>query len=308
MKKEQNHALQQGYIRRYTLSQGKENGIRVIELDNGILRVLLNESKGLDIMQIFHKGTNMSFVSKNGFTAREVPFLKRFEGGMLYTCGLDSIGGREGYELHGSYHNTPAEILSVKQTESVLLVEAQTESTQLFGQNLSLKRTITLPLESENLYLDDVLVNRGTKTEDYCLLYHINLGYPMLGEGLKISADLEEIIPRNTHSLENLAQQAVFPAPMDNEEERCYFLKNKGNTISAINQTLAKTFTLTYSKETLPCLIQWTSPATGDYALGLEPATSFLDDQFAYQSIQAGEEKVFSLTLSFCENRENTNP
>ena len=90
--------LQTGYIRRYTLCDGRENGLRVTELDNGTLRVLLNESKGLDIMQVWHKGVNMSFVSKNGFTAGEWPFLNRFEGGMLYTCGLDSIGDREGFE------------------------------------------------------------------------------------------------------------------------------------------------------------------------------------------------------------------
>lgn len=92
-----NNQLQVGYIRRYTLTEGKENGLKVIELDNGILRVLLNESKGLDIMQAWHKGVNMSFVSKNGFTSREIPFLNRFEGGMLYTCGLDSMGNREGF-------------------------------------------------------------------------------------------------------------------------------------------------------------------------------------------------------------------
>ena len=89
-------------LRRYTLSDGAGKGLDVIDCDNGKMRFLLNVSKALDVMQLYHEGQNMSFVSKNGFTAREIDFLRRFEGGMLYTCGLDSVGGREGYELHGT--------------------------------------------------------------------------------------------------------------------------------------------------------------------------------------------------------------
>ena len=94
-------------IRRYTLTEGRGKGLDVLDCDNGKIRFLLNVSKACDIMQLYHEGQNMSFVSKNGFTKREIPFLRRFEGGMLYTCGLDSVGGREGYELHGTLHNIP---------------------------------------------------------------------------------------------------------------------------------------------------------------------------------------------------------
>lgn len=294
-----NNSLQVGYIRRYVLTEGKENGLRVIELNNGVLRVLLNESKGLDIMQVWHKGVNMSFVSKNGFTSREIPFLQRFEGGMVYTCGLDSIGGREGFELHGSYHNTPAKIVAITEEEESLQVKAEIDNTGLFGKNLILQRTVTL--RKGEISLEDTLINKGTKVEDYCLLYHINLGYPMLDEGVEIVADLESAIPRNEYSKKYLSSRGVFSAPIDNEEERCYFLNNKGNSISAVNKKLGKRFTVTYSKETLPCLVQWNSPASQDYALGLEPATCFLDDQFKYNQLEPNREAKFEIKLSFEE-------
>ena len=86
-----NNAAQVFGVRRYTVNGGAENGLRVIECVNGNLRFLLNESKALDIMQIFYKGQNVSFISKNGFSARETEFLNRFEGGALYTCGLDAV-------------------------------------------------------------------------------------------------------------------------------------------------------------------------------------------------------------------------
>ena len=104
-------------LRRYTLTEGWEKGLDVIDCDNGKIRFLLNVSKACDIMQLYYKGQNMSFVSKNGFMQREVPFANRFEGGMLYTCGLDSVGERNGYEEHGTIHNTPAQILRTECNE-----------------------------------------------------------------------------------------------------------------------------------------------------------------------------------------------
>ena len=62
-------------LRRYTVTDGAEEGMRVIDCDNGTLRFLINVSKACDMMQLYHEGQNMSFVSKNGFTKREISFL-----------------------------------------------------------------------------------------------------------------------------------------------------------------------------------------------------------------------------------------
>ena len=62
-----NHLSQIAYARRYTLTEGTESGIKVVEVYNGRIRYLLNESKALDMMQLFDGEVNMSFLSKNGF-------------------------------------------------------------------------------------------------------------------------------------------------------------------------------------------------------------------------------------------------
>ena len=81
MNKMVNNLEQVAYIRRYTLNGGASDGIKVVEVYNGVLRLLLNESKALDIIQMFHQGTNISYLSKNTFTKRETDFMSRFEGG-----------------------------------------------------------------------------------------------------------------------------------------------------------------------------------------------------------------------------------
>ena len=285
-------------LRRYTMSEGKQKGVDVIDCDNGALRFLLNVSKGLDVMQLYHMGKNISFISKNGFSAREHSFLNRFEGGMVYTCGLDSVGGREGYELHGSYHNIPAEVICAQCDEQGIRVEALIRDTALFGRNLVMHRTITSGVESNCVHIEDKLTNMGHKEESYCLLYHTNIGYPMLDEGATICMDEQGCVPRTPWSEENMSTRALVEGPVADTQETCYFMTLGKPEVSLINPKLGKKFTLSYSKDTLPCFVEWKSMVSGDYALGLEPATTMLDDRFAYKTIGVQETIKFDLCLS----------
>ena len=287
-------------IRRYELTEGAECGLRVLDCDNGRLRFLLNESKALDVMQLYHMGQNVSFLSKNAFTAREVPFSGRFEGGMLYTCGLDSVGAREGFELHGSHHNTPARVTRAEVNEKGILIEAEVRETALFGKNLFFRRRVCSAVGSETLEITDTLENCGTRAEDYCLLYHVNVGYPMLDEGAELLDDAGEIIPRTPWAAEHLAERKKIGAPVDNEEEMCYFLRLKTPRVTLKNAALGKQFTLEWLQETLPHFVEWKSMASGDYALGLEPCTTELDDRFSYSSIAPGQQVCMRMCLRVC--------
>ena len=284
-------------IRRYTLTEGREKGLDVLDCDNGKIRFLLNVSKACDIMQLYHEGQNMSFVSKNGFTKREISFLKRFEGGMLYTCGLDSVGGRDGYELHGTLHNIPAEIIRAECNENGIIVEAIIRDTALFGKNLVLKRKIFTEISGDSITLEDTLINEGYKAEEYCLLYHINVGYPMLDDGVKVIADVESYTPRTAWAKQNEATMYAMNEAVPNQEEACYFLKLSKPEIALVNEKIGKKFTVSYSGDTLPCFVEWKSMASGDYALGLEPCTTELDNRFAYKTIEVGAEIKFFVKI-----------
>ena len=287
-------------LRRYTLTEGRGRGLDVIDCDTGKLRFLLNVSKALDVMQVYHGGQNVSFLSKNAFTAAELPFIRRFEGGMVYTCGLDSAGRREGYELHGSLHNTPAEILRAECGEAGIVVEAVIRDTALFGRNLVFKRRITTPYGSETLYINDTIVNEGYQEGDYCVLYHINLGYPLLDAGAVIEGEITERFPC-TELAKNTVDKALIIEEADYPDETCYYLTVGKPEISLINKQKGKKFTVCYSKDTLPEFLMWKSMVAGDYALGLEPLTTRLGKFFQYKHIPAGESVEFSLSLSVNE-------
>lgn len=289
---------QMASLRRYTLTEGRGKGLDVLDCDNGKIRFLLNVSKACDIMQLYYEGQNMSFLSKNAFTARETDFLSRFEGGMLYTCGLDSVGGREGFELHGTLHNIPAEIIRAECNENGIIVEAIIRDTALFGKKLVIKRKIFTAIGGDSVTLEDTLVNEGYKTEEYCLLYHINVGYPMLNYGAKLIADVESYTPRTAWAKKNEATMCEMSAPVPNQEETCYFLNLKKSEITLVNEKIGKEITVAYSGNTLPHFVEWKSMASGDYALGLEPCTTELDDRFTYKTIRVNENIKFLVNIS----------
>lgn len=289
-------------VTRYTYTEGREKGLDVIDCNNGTIRFLLNVNKACDVMQLFHKGQNVSFVSKNGFMQREIPFLNRFEGGMVYTCGLNSLADREGFDFHGSIHNIPSQIVRAECNEDGIVVEAVVRDTELCGRNLALKRKITSAIGSDSVTVEDTVANEGFRDAEYCLLYHVNIGYPMLDEGAKIVVDAEKWEPRTPWSAENMDTVFDVSAPVVDMEETCYFLTLKTPEASLVNEKLGKKFTISYSGDTLPHFIEWKNMVSGDYAVGLEPATSELDEgRFHYNTVKAGESVVFSVKLSVTE-------
>lgn len=279
-------------LRRYTL----DDGVRVTDCDNGKLRFLLNESRALDIMQVYWRGENISFVSKNGFASREQAFAKRFEGGMLYTCGLDSIGVRDGFPQHGSLHGTPARLTRAECTAEGITVVAELPCTSLFGQNLLLTRTVHAAICSDRVSVTDTLQNRGFRPARYCLLYHVNFGYPFLDEGGMLVAERATAAGLTPWAEQNVADWRKITAPQDDTQETCYYLENVNGAIQYVSPD-GRRARLTYTDTTLPQFVVWKSMLSGDYALGLEPATTRFDEAFAYAELAAGASETFGIEL-----------
>lgn len=286
-------------LRRYTISEGREKGLDVIDCDNGKIRFLLNVTKALDVMQLYHEGQNISYISKNAFSPREHTFSNRFEGGMLYTCGLDAVAVRKGgnYTVHGSLHNIAAEITTMKCDEDGILVEAAVRHTAIFGDNLVLHRRVFTKIGDDTLTVEDTLVNEGYRPSEYALLYHVNVGYPMLDSSAKLICDTKSITPRSEYAAGFTDMALEMEEPQPDRPEMCYYYDmNKGEVVLE-NPEINKAFSLKYSLDTLPEFLEWKAMRSGDYALGLEPTTTKLDDNLTFKTLQAGEKKNFKVEI-----------
>ena len=280
---------QQAYtLRRVTLAEGKAKGATVIEVCTaGGLQVDIMADSGLDIGQVRYKGTNMTWICKNGYDtpARFIPyeneFLKTFPGGMVYTCGMRSAGdpnwdGGEYHPLHGRYHGLSAEQVAAYEEDDVIIVKGRVRETALFGAALEMKRTIRIPVFGASVTVSDEVTNLNPTPEEYSLLYHCNFGYPLVSAKAHIQFPEErKTTVRDAFAGEILGSEHLFEEPVPGQAERCYFHENMERKVSIVNPEIGAKMTLSWS-ETLPILVQWRSMASGDYACGLEPTNCYI--------------------------------
>ncbi|MDR1668730.1 MAG: aldose 1-epimerase family protein [Oscillospiraceae bacterium] len=276
-------------VRRVTLQEGRPAGVNVIEAwTEGGLQADILPDTGLDLGVLRYHGVNMSFISKNGydspaaFIPYEDNFNNTFPGGMMYTCGLRSVGkaGRDGGEwhpLHGRFHGLQASEVCAEVRGGVLTISGILRETALFGHSLELRRVITIPVEGSTVVITDTLENLTAKPEEFMLLYHFNFGYPLLSEHAKlILPEGTNATPRDTAAAAGLASARIFTRPADNAEEQVFFYEAPETWVKLVNPALGIAAALRWSGDSLPVLTQWKSMLSGDYVLGLEPTNCYV--------------------------------
>ena len=282
------HPQQMYTLRRLTIADGKAKGTGIIEVCTADgLQVDILPDAGLDIGQVRYKGTNISFISKNGYDSPasvmpyETEFLNTFPGGMLYTCGLRSTGGahRDGEEwhpLHGRYHSLMADQVSTEVVDNEIVIKGILRETALFGYCLQLKRTIRIPVFGAEVTVSDELTNLAHKDEEYALLYHCNFGYPLVSEKARLELpENRKTTPRTPFAATGLGKETTFDAPTPGEEERVFFHEEMDRQVAIVNESIHTKMTMNWS-ETLPILAHWRSMASGDYVCGLEPTNCYI--------------------------------
>lgn len=281
-------------IRKIEYSGGKENLVKAYEVNNGGgLRFSVNENKGLDIFDMSYRGTNLSFVSKAGLNS---PYLADEQGmayrcclgaGFLYTAGLSNVGGfceeKEAYHYaHGSMKNIPAENVSARTVwegrECRLTVEGQMRESAFFGRNLLLHRRIETMAGSSAIHIHDSIENQDFEPAKLMLLYHMNIGFPLLDEGAELLADVTQSEVLSEHTASHDMDYRIMTAPQDGNEEYLYahiLKKNADGTAAAgiFNKKKNLGLYIRYDVEILKYLIEWKCMRSGDYALGILPST-----------------------------------
>ena len=271
-----------------TVDDGESAGKRCVLVHNGEVEALFSKDNALDIVYLKYCGSNLSFLSKCGFSSVSEPFSARFEGGFLYTCGVDNVGASvEGKIMHGSIHTRKCDRLCVTDDGENIKLTCVVSDTELFGKNLKLYREYTVRVDG--VEINDTLVNEGYGVEDYVLLYHINFGYPFLDECLKLSFDSEECIGRTDIARQRIANADRIDAPVDLGEEDVFYRKMRTGRVRLTNSELGIFAELGYSTAEFPWTVQWKSMISGDYALGIEPSTTRFDEYFEMKKIASGE-------------------
>jgi len=259
------------------------------------------------------RGTHPAFAESDG-----LGWLRSFGGGLLTTCGLDQFGapnedGDESLGLHGRISNLPAQAVSYttqwRGDEYVLEIMGEVRQTRVFGENLVLRRRISTALGSNKLRIDDTITNEGFEPYPHLLLYHINLGFPLIGPNTRLNIDSVKVMPRDADAEPGLDQWSEFQEPTAGYREQVFRHqpragKNCVAQAKVENPDLGLVLQLSFNQQLLPYLFQWKMMGQGTYVLGVEPANcGVLHGRAAARAqgdlphLQPGEERQYWLEL-----------
>ncbi|MCD8215117.1 MAG: aldose 1-epimerase family protein [Clostridiales bacterium] len=285
---------QLAYVRPFTYDEGRSEGMKAFNIKNGALSFQVLADKCLDVGELSYEGINMSFLSKPGLQGRNhydtngEEALRSIMGGLFFTAGLENIcapctdGGKD-YPMHGRIRTTPAEHISSdalwEGEDYILRVSGEMREAELFGENMILRRTVETKYGEKTITVRDEIENQAYRPEPLMILYHINIGYPLLDEGTEILIPTKKVTPRDEASRGKEARWNRMDAPKDNEPEYVFIhepvIGKDGNvSLCVLNRRPELGLKITYSTKYLPRLMEWKSTASGDYVLGLEPSNS----------------------------------
>ncbi len=320
------HPKQISGVEEVILAKGKGKGMTLLEVTNGCgLEFKLSVDRAMDIAKLSFEGVNMGFFSPCGYVAPTYydnvkdGFLKSFTAGFMTTCGLTAVGSPcidngEALPLHGSISNTPCEWYSYREDDNEIIIDAKIRDAALFANKLLLNRKYICSKKENILIIEDCTENIGTNVSPYMILYHFNIGYPLLSENAEIFITSNSCIARNEHAQKNFKTRLIPEKPQPNYEECCYYYDIKENngigTAGIFNADINKGLIMSFCKNTLDCFTEWKMMGEGEYVLGLEPANCTPDGRDVCRKkkilkfIKPGEVYKTRIKLNFIDKSE----
>jgi hypothetical protein len=243
--------------------------------------------RGLDLGALWWAGYPVAWRSPQPLgqihpKGAEEPWLSRWGGGMLTTCGLDNVGpARDGYGLHGSHHGTPAGDVAwrreIRGERVVVLISGSIDSVETFGRRVTVRREIEASTDCAGIEVRDSIRNDGFTPVPVSILYHVNFGAPFLEPGGRIDIASAGTVARDAQ--QGVSDHRRMPPVAESLAEAVFEHSGVDSTdgrASAVihSPALRARATLNWTSESLPRLFQWVWPARGGWALGVEPSNT----------------------------------
>lgn len=315
-------------IRHGRFQGGVSDQVQILEITVGQLRLWVLPTRGMSIWRMQFNGIMFGWNSPvrgpvhPSFVPTYAPdglgWLEGFDE-LVVRCGLESNGAPEHddrgqlvYPLHGRIGNLAADSLEVEfdQETGRLDLVGEVRESRLFFKKLKLKTRLSVYVETAVVEIFDEVTNELATPTDMQLLYHVNVGNPILGQDATLELPVEELAPKDDLSASEIARWDRYDAAQSGYSERVYFatLRSDGSNTTA---TLLKSadgnagFGVSYNVQNLPRFIVWknTAAMSDGYVTGLEPATnypntkSFETDQGRVVNLDAGESVAFQVQL-----------
>ncbi|MBQ1391498.1 MAG: aldose 1-epimerase family protein [Firmicutes bacterium] len=312
------HPSQLSGVDEMRLVGGKGDGMRLYEVTNGKgLEMTVSPDRNCDISRLRAKGVNLSYMSPCGYVAPAyydslgTNWLQSFTAGFLTTCGLQAVGtpcedNGEVLPLHGSIANQPASHSYYTEDDREIVLHSLTRDETIFGRKLTISREIAISKEENSFTITDTIENTGDKEEPFEILYHMNMGYPLLDEDSVVTVPSAEVRARDAHAAEDIENWMKMEKPQAGYQERCYyhvFPDEKGKA-EIYQPKLGIGLTIEFDAKELDGFVEWKMMGVRDYVLGLECGNCYPDGRDVMRKtgmlkfLQPGEKKTYRVKIS----------
>jgi hypothetical protein len=269
----------------------------------------------LDVSYCEFNGVQVAWIPPKGFSgpwyyelSDDYSFLKYGLAGLFNTCGLISIGNpatiatdhygfavrpSDRHGIHDRISVTPATHVAFGETwegdECTLWAEGIVHQHVAYGENLVLKRRYEVALGGRNIRIIDTVTNEGFYPTPHQLMYHFNIGFPVVDDGAELLAPVVGEVPDlmlsvfEKDSVGRGDRYRKYSDPQPAFGHEAYMLPlvpDEGDTVhvAVVNRGFQPTdglgVSLAYSHKMLPEYVDWRQMAEGLYAVGIEPATN----------------------------------
>lgn len=322
-------------IREAVLRGGVADGLHVIEVHTSAgLEFDILASRAFDLGSARFRGVPFGWRSGVGF--RHPGLAEEDEGGLAWLRGLDGLlvtGGLDHtlfggeydaaqyaypprrtvrHGLHGRVSTIPGRVLEAREVwtegRGVLRVVGEVIQSTVFGEHLRMVRSIETDVDGHEIRIHDRVENLGFERTPHMLLYHINVGWPVVDAGTRLIAEVVDT-PWHSDSVEDQGvPYDVLPAPRRGFVEQVFEhrIAPKGGiarvALERADRRLA--VEVAWDHVAMPHFFQWQNLRDGQYAVGLEPSTHGIGGESGARSdgsmiwLEHGEHRDYAATIA----------
>jgi hypothetical protein len=289
-------------VRPATLRGGRAEGVDVVEVATGSgFQFTVVPGRALDISHASYNGIPLCWRSYTGevaasfFEPEGLGWLRGAFGGLMSTGGLTYMGSpsadqEQALGIHGRASYLPASNVwadaAWEDDAYRLWVRGKLTEAAGLGPNLVLTREIVTEMGGSHFVIRDTVENCTYQRVEHMILYHFNIGFPVLSETARLMVNSLEATPRDKDSIAGLDHWDRFEAPLAGRPHQLFYHRvqpdssGRAHVMLVGMQNLAAgpmAVYLSYTHATLPWLVNWKCMRAGDYVTGIEPANAWVE-------------------------------
>ena len=159
------------------------------------------------------------------------------------------------------------------------------------------------------LQVIDTFTNVGDTPTPFMLLYHCNLGYPLVREGTELHV-ASDVYPRDEAARAGAESWSQYEAPTPQYAEQVFFhhvRRTDKNDVQSVIHNGEIGLRFAWNANELPYLTQWKNTRQGQYVCGIEPGNCIPEGQNAARAagrlstLAPGEARTHHLEITVIE-------